>query len=345
VHEFGHFVAAKVMGLKVKEFMFGLPGPRIFSFKWGETEYGATMVPFGGYVKFAGVESELQLEEDDEDKDTPPERKYDTQPRWKKAIIMFAGPLMNMVLPVIIFAIILMAQGIPHASNSNVLGEIVEKSPAQEAGLKKGDRIVSIDGKRVRTWEEVVNNLKDKPEEQVTIVISRDGREITVNPTLDEREGRGFLGISPEIEYERMPPHTALYNGVLATYGVIKLMVVTLYNVIAHRPEILVKDSAGPVGIVYESAKIVQQSIWRYMEILAFISVNIGIINLLPIPPLDGGRLAILGVEGIIRKQINKKAVLAVNAVGMALLLTLMVYFVFADFNKIFRGIPFIGGG
>jgi len=333
------------MGLKVKEFMFGLPGPRIFSFKWGETEYGATMVPFGGYVKFAGVESELQLEEDDEDKDTPPERKYDTQPRWRKAIIMFAGPLMNMVLPVIIFAIILMAQGIPHASNSNVLGEVVAKSPAQEAGLKEGDRIISIDGNRVKTWEEVVNNLKDKPEEKVTIVVSRDGKEITVEPTLDKREGRGFLGISPEIEYKRMPPHTALYNGVLATYGVIKLMIVTLYNVIAHRPEVLVKDSAGPVGIIYESAKIVQQSIWRYLEILAFISVNIGIINLLPIPPLDGGRLAILGVEGIIRKQINKKAVLAVNAVGMALLLTLMVYFVFADFNKIFRGIPFIGGG
>ncbi|MHB8842066.1 MAG: site-2 protease family protein, partial [Candidatus Aquicultor sp.] len=88
IHEFGHFIAGKIMGLKVKEFMFGLPGPRIFSFRIGETEYGATALPFGGYVKFAGVESELQMEEDEEDKDTPPERKYDTQPRWKKAIIM-----------------------------------------------------------------------------------------------------------------------------------------------------------------------------------------------------------------------------------------------------------------
>lgn len=329
------------MGLKVKEFMFGLPGPRIFSFKRGETEYGATMVPFGGYVKFAGVESEMQLEEDEEDRNTPPERKYDTQPRWKKAVIMFAGPLMNMILPVFLIAAILMVQGIPE--NTNILGEIRKGSPAHKVGLKEGDRVISIDGNEVKNWDGIVKNLKGKPGRQITVVAARDGKTFTVKPVLENYKGRGFLGIS--VHYKKFPPHSAIYKGIISTAEIVKFMFVALYVVITQKLGILVKEGAGPVGIVYQSVRIVEQNFWQYVMFLAMISVNIGVINLLPIPPLDGGRLAILGIETLKRRPINKKVVLGINAVGMALLLTLMIYFIFSDFSKILQGIPFPGGG
>ncbi|WP_286678874.1 RIP metalloprotease RseP [Candidatus Aquicultor secundus] len=341
IHEFGHFIAGKIIGLKVKEFMFGLPGPRIFSFRVGETEYGATALPFGGYVKFAGVESELQLEEDDEDKDTPPERKYDTQPRWKKAIIMFAGPFMNMVLPIFLIAIMLMFQGVP--DRTNVIGEVVKAGPAAKAGLHAGDKIITVEGKKVKNWAQAVTIIKKKPGKEITIVAERNGKTQIFRPVLDNNKGEGFLGISQRL---RTPlPHEALYQGFLTTLTIIKFMAVTLYVVITQKIGLLAKDSAGPVRIVYESAKIIQQNFWSYIWLLALISINIGIVNLLPIPPLDGGRLAILGIEGIKRGPINKKAVFAINAAGMALLLALMVYFVFSDIFKIIQGAPFPGGG
>lgn len=338
-------MAGKSMGLKVKEFMFGLPGPRIFSFRWGETEYGATMIPFGGYVKFAGVESELQLEEDEEDKDTPPERKYDTQPRWKKALIMFAGPLMNMVFAVVIFALMFSIQGV--AEGTTTLGNIVKNGPAEHAGLKKGDKVVSIDGNKVENWNDVVEQLHKRPGKQITVVVKRDGKTLVKSATLEKKNGQGVLGVWPsqEVQYKRLPLHTAIYRGTLDTIGLVKFMAVTIYNLIVHKPAVLAKEGTGPVGIVYASAKVFKQSFWEFMWLLAIITINIGIVNLLPIPPLDGGRLAILGLEGLVRGPLNKKAILAINAIGMALLLAVMVYFVFSDITKIIQGSLIPGGG
>lgn len=335
------------MGLKVKEFMFGLPGPRLFSFRWGETEYGATLLPFGGYVKFAGVESELQLEEEDEDKDTPPERKYDTQTRWKKAIIMVAGPAMNLIFPILLVTIIFAFQGAQDMRP--VIGEVVKGGPAYEAGFKPGDTITKIGDKKVYTWTESITVIKKYPGKKVDITVKRGDTTLVLSPTLENKKGNGFLGVKLSEKakpvYKKEPIHRAAYKGITVTYDMTKFMVVTLYHVITKDSGQLVGSSRGPVGIVYETAKIAKQDIWQYVGVVAFLSINIGILNLLPIPPLDGGRLAILGIEGIRRKSLNKKAVLAVNAVGMALLLMLMVYFVIADIGRILGPAMGIGGG
>lgn len=332
------------MGLKIKEFMFGLPGPRLFSFKWGETEYGSTMVPFGGYVRFAGTESELQVEEDDEDKNTPPERKYDAQPRWKKALIMVAGPTMNLLFPILLVALILSVQGMQDFQP--VIGKVVKGSPAQTTGFKPGDRIVKIDGEKVETWSELTTHLRGKPGEKVDITIERGNATLVLRPTLNDKDGKGFLGVELSKDakpvYKREPIHRALYRGTILTYNMTKFMVVTLYHVITQDTGILAKSS-GPVGIVDLTAKIAQQDFWRYVEILALISINIGLLNLLPIPPLDGGRLAILGIEAVGRRSLNKKVILAVNAAGMALLLLLMLYITIADLGRIF--LPKLGAG
>jgi regulator of sigma E protease len=338
-------MAGKLMNIKVREFKFGLPGPNLFSFKWGETEYGATALPFGGYVRFAGIESELQMEEDEEDVNTPPERKYDTQPRWKKAIIMVAGPFMNIVFAIVLVALMLMGQGRPDYTNT--FGEISKGSPAAKVGLQQEDKLVSINGKKVGDWEHMVAILRKKPGQKVTLVIVRDGQKKTFTPVLgtlkENGKTRGFLGVN--VHYKREMPHIAIYEGAKITGQVSVEMVKTLYYAATKQPSLLIKDSAGPVRIVNESARIFQESFWQYSWFLAIISINIGIVNLLPIPPLDGGRLLILGIEGIRRGALNKKAVLVVNGVGMVMLLGLMVYFVFTDIIKILAGVPFMNGG
>jgi regulator of sigma E protease len=338
-------MAGKLMNLKIREFKFGLPGPSIFKYKRGETEYGITALPFGGYVRFAGIESELQTEEDEEDRNTPPERKYDTQPRWKKAIIMLAGPAMNMVFAVILIAAMLMGEGVP--DNSNILGEISKGSPAEKVGLQRGDKIISVNGKKVKHWDQIVKTLRAVPGEQVTLVADRNGAQKIFKPVLKTKkeDGKkyGFLGVG--VHYKKYLPHVAIYKATKTTLEISVLMVTTLYKTVTQQMGILVKDSAGPVRIVYESAKFIEKSIWQYVWFLAIITINIGIVNLLPIPPLDGGRLAILGIEGIKRGGLNKRAVLIVNAVGMMLLLGLMVYFVFNDIAKIMAGVSFMSGG
>lgn len=254
---------------------------------------------------------------------------------------------MNMVFAVVIFALMFMIQGV--AESPNILGNIVKNSPADHVGLKKGDRVVSINGTRIKNWEDIVNQLKDKPGKQITIVVKRDGQTLTKRPVLDKdkNDGHGVLGIYPssEVQHKRLPPHLAIYQGIADTAALTKFMAVTIYNTVIHKPAILAKEGSGPVGIVYTSATVVKKSFWDFMWLLAIVTINIGILNLLPVPPLDGGRLAILGLESIARGPLNKKVILAVNAVGMALLLTIMVYFVFSDITRIIQGSLIPGGG
>ncbi|MDP2210135.1 MAG: RIP metalloprotease RseP [Candidatus Aquicultor sp.] len=347
VHEFGHFIAGKLMGLKIREFMFGLPGPRIFSFKWGETEYGATYIPFGGYVRFAGTESELQMEEDEEDRDTPPERKYDSLPKWKKSLVMIAGPVMNLLFPILLVSLLLAVQG--QQFLQPVIGEVVKGSAAQEVGIKKGDRIVAANGDDIKTWTDLTDHLRESPGKEVSLTIERGDETLTLTPKLGVKDGRGFLGVSPSEDekpiVKREPVHLALYKGTLLTYDMTKFLVVTLFHVITQDSGQLTESSRGPVGIIDETARIAKQDFWQFVGVLAFLSINLGVLNLLPIPPLDGGRLAILGVEGIIRRPINKKLVFGINAAGMALLLTLMFYLIVMDVGRIFTRTVGNGGG
>jgi regulator of sigma E protease len=331
VHEFGHFMAGKLMGIKVKEFMFGLPSPPIFSFKIGETKYGLTSLPFGGYVRFAGRESELSFWQ--EEVKEPPEETYDAQPLWRKAIIIFSGPLLNLIFPVLVVALILTFQGA--ARPTTTVGRVISNMPAEKVGIKAGDQILSFNNTKVKSWPQLIKLIQKNPAKKVKIVVKRNGERLTVYPKLKRKDSRGFLGIETKIVYKRENPIVALYHGGIFVYDVTVWMVKTLYYFITKNAAELVRQSRGPVGIVYEITKIANRSLSEFIIFLAFLSLNIGIVNLIPIPPLDGGRLALLGVEGIKGSPINRRFLLAINAAGMALLLTLMVYLVVADIGRI----------
>ncbi|MCL5292258.1 MAG: RIP metalloprotease RseP [Actinobacteria bacterium] len=330
VHEFGHFIAGKLMGLTVKEFKFGLPGPEIFGVTVGETRYGVTAIPFGGYVRFAGLESELSIG-DEESEDVPDRRNFDKQSIPRKALIIAAGPLMNFIFAIVLFTSLLMIQGEPVGAKPQV-NEVAPKSPAADVGIKNGDKIIQIDNKKIRTWQDVLGEIKPRPGKKVTIVIDRGGSSLSFAPILQKgKEGKGFLGITPVVIYKRENPFVALYKGVLVTAGMTALLVKTLFVLVAKQAGLLLKESRGPVGIVQETARIARHGIWDFVAALAFLSVNIGVVNLMPFPPLDGGRIALYGVEGVSGRRLSRKVVLAVSFIGLAILLFFIVYVTIAD--------------
>ncbi|MHB0976990.1 MAG: M50 family metallopeptidase [Candidatus Aquicultorales bacterium] len=338
VHEFGHFVAGKLMGLTVKEFKFGLPGPELIGFTLGETRYGITAIPFGGYVRFAGLESELSLGDEEEDVTIPESKNFDKQSIPRKAVIIAAGPMMNFAFAVVLFAAILSFQGRPVAAKPQV-DSVAPGTPAASVGMRTGDTIVKVEKKTIKTWQDVLDEIKVRPNEKVAITVKRAERRLTFTPVLKEnQEGQGFLGISPVVVFQRENPFVAIYEAILTTGATAILLIKTLAVFIATKAGALVEQSRGPVGIVQETAKVARQNIWDFVGVLAFLSINIGVVNLLPFPPLDGGRIALYGVEGVTRRKLSRKVVLGVSFLGLGLLLFFIIYVTIADVLRLLAG-------
>ncbi len=322
VHEFGHFISAKLLGVKVEEFMLGLPGPKIFTLKRRETIYGVTIVPFGGYVKLAGEFG---------DQVSKKERKkaFFNQPLWKKLFIIFSGPLMNFILPIFLIAI-LFIQGVD--TPSTTIGRVLSKTPAEKIGLKSGDKIVKIAGKQVNSWDDIIKIIRSSPLKKIKVEVKRDGKLLRFFPILSKRETFGFLGIESKLVKERVGVFVALVKGIGVTVTFTIKICQLLYKVIAEN--LFFKVASGPIGIAVETARAVRMGFDVYFYILAFISLNVMVVNLLPFPPLDGGRLFLLVLEGIRKKPIKAEKMAFIQLVGLALFLFLMLYLITADLQR-----------
>ncbi len=327
VHELGHYVAARLLGVRVEEFMIGLPGPRLVSFVRKGTRYGITLIPFGGYVRLAG--EFLQPDEDGEQK-PPASDEFVSKSTWKKITIIAAGPILNAILPVFLFAAIFVL-GVD-APSTNV-AKVLPDSAAAAAGIEPGDRIVGIAGTTVESWEELVREIQRHPDDDVDMRVVRDGAEEDIEVHVGRgQDGRGFLGIEAALEKQRFGPIRALSLGVRQTVvylGLFMRLLVT--ETIGGR---LLKQSAGPIGIAVETSRAVSVGIDFYLTILALISLNLMIVNLLPVPPLDGGRIFINIIESIRRKPLRIETIAALQAVGILLFIVLMVYLVTADLQR-----------
>lgn len=327
VHELGHFVVAKILNMKVYEFVLGY-GSKLFSFKIGETVYGITKIPFGGYVKLEDIKpEEISFEEDR----LPVLGK---QSLWKRVLVIVGGPLMNLILPIFLLAVIFMA-GIPYPTT--IIEEVMLYSPAVEAGLKAGDEIVCIECSEIKDWGEATKIIRENPNKTLDFVVIRDNKKINLTATIAEKDNHGFLGIGVKLGTKKYGVLSAFYEGLKATVGIVVILFKLLVSFIQGKQMTgFTGEIIGPVGLAKETFASIQRGIIDYLGVLAQMSIGMGIANLIPVPPLDGGKLVLMGYELVVRKPLKVKTMLIIQAIGIALLLFLMISVTFSDIFGIF---------
>lgn len=322
VHEFGHFITAKMTGMRVDEFAIGF-GPKIYQQKDGETLYSLRAIPLGGYNKIAGM-----------DPDDPVEpNAFNSKPIPARMLVILAGALMNFILPIILFSGIFMVEGRLQLVNEPVLGTVVDEMAAARAGLKAGDRIVTIDGKNVKTWTDVVLNLRKAGTEEVTLTAERNGvlQTYKMTPMFDKDAGRPLIGVSPKFSKESLGFFGSIKEGFIYTKNIGLSMVSGLYRIVSGNAP---ADVAGPIGVAQMAGQVAEKGLLPLMNFVAFLSINLGVINLLPLPALDGGHFVLLLLEALRGKPLGGKAMTNIQMVGVALILALTVFSTFKDITR-----------
>lgn len=323
VHEFGHFITAKLTGMKVEEFSIGF-GPKIYQQQEGETLYSLRMLPLGGYNKIAGMDPE-----DPEDL----ERGFNSKPVASRMLVILAGSLMNFLLPVLIFFGIFLAYGMEIPENTPVLGQIVEGYPAAQSGLKEGDRILSINGQPVSQWLDIRNSLADTGTKPVPFEIQRDKEKltVTVTPVLNPETGKPFIGVVSSLKKVQLTPWQAAVSSVTATKNIIKNMYASLYHMLTGKTK---AEFAGPVGVAKMAGQVAHKGFDMLLQFTAMLSLNLAIINLLPLPALDGGHFLILLIEAVTGHKLGKTAMQNIQKVGVAMILAITIFATFKDLTR-----------
>ena len=353
IHELGHFLAAKWMGVRVHEFGFGYP-PRMFKmFEHDGVEYTLNWLPFGGFVRMAG-----------EDGDFESKGSLSTIAPWRRIIVMAAGPFMNILTAVVIYAILLMA-GVPQFAGDQatlpvqIVGVDAE-SPAALAGLQANDILLSIAGQEVIGIDAVSDAILTNAGQEVAVVVRRGEEDVIVSlrPRLPEEipGGRGSAGIqitpyvsAENVEIVKYGPIEALIGGMKQTWMMIVLMIEGLTTMLRGliSPDVPAPEGGvgGLVAIGRIAAEIAEQG-WRdLLSLTAFLSINLAILNMLPIPALDGGRIVFALAEMISRRRIPPEKEALVHFAGFAILITLMVVVTFVDISNWVAGKPALPGG
>lgn len=351
VHEFGHFFTAKKFGIRVDEFGFGFP-PKLFGKKYGETEYTFNLLPLGGFVKIFGENP------DDENTNGPDKmRSFVHKAKWKQAIVLFAGVFMNFILAWVLFSIGFMS-GLPTSVGAEPAGQklsnihltvvsVLPDSPAYIAGLKSGDRIVKVESEQDILSDINSENLRSfvlaHGNKEIDIGYIRGKNQninsIAVTPTINKEDNKPELGIAMDmIGTAKLPILKALREGMSLTLFVTKSTVSGLYTLLADslKGQGSLSSVTGPVGLVGIVGDAYEFGFVYLLSFAALISINLAIINLLPFPALDGGRLFFLLIEKIKGSRINPKFTNTANTIGFALLILLMVVVTFHDVVKLF---------
>lgn len=330
VHELGHFIAAKRAGIRVEEFGMGFP-PRVTTlFERGGTKYTLNALPIGGFVRMLGEEDPSHPES------------FAAQSQWDRIKVLLAGPGMNVVLAVLLFAVIGMI-GVPAGEPTGdveVVG-IAEASPAADAGIERGDVVKYIANQRVTSTQQLQGLIERYLGKSVTVTVIRNGEEVdlTLTPRENPPEGQGWVGIEivDQRETIRYGPFQALWLGVQRTFQAFGLLFVGVAEMIRGTAQ---ADLAGPVGIAQVTGELAREGeLVSLINFAAFLSINLAIINLLPFPALDGGRLIFVVLE-LVRggKRIDPKKEGLVHLIGMVVLLSLMLFITYFDVLRVFSG-------
>jgi len=330
-HEFGHFIVAKRCGVRVERFSIGF-GPKIFSIKKGDTEYAISIVPLGGYIKMAGENY------DDEVKGEKWE--YLSQPPGKRLKIVVAGPLFNYLLAFIIFSFIFMI-GSPTLSTK--VGGLLDGYPAKRANIRVDDKILSIDGKDVQYWEELTSIVHGKIDEELNLVIERNGRIIKTKLKTKTKEAENvfgqkvriaLMGITPsdELLTMRFNPVKSLYMGGKKLISLTGLTYKGLWMMFTGG--LSLREVTGPIGIYVITGKAAKLGFIYLINLVAVISFNLAIFNLLPLPILDGGHVFFLGLEKLRKKPLSQRTQELITQIGIGVILLLVLAVSYNDIVK-----------
>jgi regulator of sigma E protease len=326
IHEFGHFIAAKILKIKVLQFSFGL-GKEIIGKTIGETRYSLCVLPVGGAVRLKGENiEELDLQEDS----------FFGKKWYQRIFVAAMGPIMNYVLAVIIFIFLAYFFGIATFTGEPVIGEVLEGKPAYTAGIKPKDRILKINDKEIKTWSEMAEIINNSVDKRLTLEILREGKtlKIEVVPQKDETTNRGIIGITPGYEIKKVG---FLESVKIGFFQPIFLSIYSIQYLIDRIIKLQKPEVAGPVGIIQILSKSAKSGIESFLYTIATISTMLGLFNLFPIPILDGGHILFSFVEGFITKKIpSKKAFEIANFIGLSIILFLFFFATYSDFLRIF---------
>lgn len=319
IHEGGHFVAARLMKIKVNEFSIGM-GPKLIQFKKGDTKYTLRLILFGGYCAMEG-----------ESEDSDDENSFAKKKVWQRFFVVVAGALMNLILGFLVIVIML--------SSGSLIGttEIAkfDDKAVSSATLKQGDVIKSIDGMRVYTSTDVTTGLSRSGDDTLDMTVLRDGKtlDLKVKFNMEKYEGRNFINMDFWLVGNKKTVGGVIKESFKEWISFTRMVFLSVHDMIVGKYGL--SDLAGPVGTVSVVSTAVKTSAYSMLRIMALLTINVGLFNLFPIPALDGWRLFLLIFEGIFKRKLPDKWDWAINAVGLVLLLGLMCVITFSDITKL----------
>ena len=374
VHELGHYLAARSVGIRVERFSIGFP-PRLLTFtsindgwlmafyfysrnefgrmEWGPvfektfsspgkigstTEYCLALIPLGGYVKMAGIIDESL---DTEIKYEPDE--FMSKSNLAKVWVMSAGVIMNILTAFIIFSGIAFIQGYPEVSNEPVISEVRKNMPAGEMGLISGDRIISINEKEISSWKEITEMIHQLPDSSISLTYERNGEEFAIQmktsyqqvPTENGLDTLGAIGIAPNFNYQPVSVGKAMQAGITSTVNSFALIVMSIQMLISG--DASMDDMGGPIMIAQLAGETAKAGWVPLLTFMGMLSVNLAFLNIIPIPGLDGGHIFVILIESIIRRPLSFKARMVIQQIGMAFLLLMMITVIFNDVGRLFN--------
>jgi regulator of sigma E protease len=334
-HELGHFLMAKAMGIRVLTFALGF-GSKLLKFRWRGTEYAICAVPLGGYVKMMGEEPDEEVAAEEMT------HAFSAQPVAKRFLIVLAGPVFNLLLAVIIVWFLYWGD-VPILSTG--IQNVIKGSPAAEAGIEPGDRVVAIDGQEVDRWQQVLEKVMNSEGAELEITVNRKGtlKHFSLRPAprqVVSRYGDKIklwqIGITStgEVSIEHFGPGSALVEAGNWTWSKAVFTLQTLGRLIVGKESI--KNIGSPLLIGMEAGKQAEMGLSSYFSFIAFISVILAIMNLLPIPVLDGGHLFFFAVEAVIRRPVSSRVRGVAQYVGLALLICIMAWAIYRDLDRLY---------
>lgn len=314
-HELGHFVVAKLSDVAVLEFSLGM-GPRIFGFKKGETNYSLRLLPIGGYVRMLGEEGDSQ-----------DPRAFCNKSPWRRLPIILAGAFMNFVVAVLLFTIVWYNIGI----TKPVVSKVEPGYPAAAAGVRVNDKITNVNDKIVNTWNDFLVFVAENKDNSFKMTVEREGNPVnlTLKPIYNQEKKMYMVGITSMVIKGNFSE--SLKEGFTQTFSSIKQMISFIGG--AFKGKATLNDVGGPVAIIKMSGEAAKVGIWSLLAFTAFLSINLGVLNLVPFPALDGGWVIILLIEGITGRKIDENKIGFINLVGFMLLIGFAILVTFKDFG------------